>query len=179
MSIQPTSIILGSRLGVPPEESAVASLLQTRPKVLDVLRRRWPLLVVPMLTVMLVTLVGRADLSASVLRDATFERRNNLVISKLIASNSPYSFASLRQSLAADFRQFRRGRRGGRGGGSAGRSSARRLRRADLPGQGRMRDDIVGQWVDSISVLIRERATSPTSSRCDTWARSPSWPLRS
>ncbi len=155
MSIQPTSIILGSRIGAPPEESAVASLLQTLSKVLSVARRRWPLLAVPMLTTMLITLSIGLTYPPRYYVTATFERRNNLVISKLIASNSPYSFTSLRQSLATDFRNFLVV---GATLEEAGLlDHLPRDASGELTSDARaMRDDIVGRWVDSISVIIRE-----------------------
>ncbi len=155
MSIQPTSIILGSRIGAPPEESAIASLLQTLSKVLDVLRRRWPLLAIPMLTVMLITLSVGLTYPRRYYVSTTFERRNNLVISKLIASNSPYSFASLRQSLVTDVRNF----------SVVGLAVEEmglldhlpRDASGDLTAEARIdRDAIVGRWLESIAVIIRE-----------------------
>jgi polysaccharide biosynthesis transport protein len=155
MSVQPTSIVLEPRLSLPPEESPVASLLQTVSKVLDVLRRRWPLLVVPMLTVMLIVLSLGLTYPRCFYVTTTFERRNNLVISKLITNNSPYSFTALRQSLVADLRSF----------STVGvvveemglLDGLPREASGELTAQGRaMRDDKVGQWVDSITVLIRE-----------------------
>lgn len=155
MSIQPTSIILGSRLGSPPEESAVASLLQTASKVLDVVRRRWPLLVIPMLLVMLVSLSVGLTHPRRYYVTSTFERRNNLVIAKLIAANSPYSFAAMRQSLISDLRSF-----------SLVGTVMEELKMLDhlprdpagqlLPEAKAMRDNLVGRWVDSIAVIIRE-----------------------
>ncbi|MDM8005367.1 MAG: hypothetical protein QUV05_04335 [Phycisphaerae bacterium] len=155
MSIQPTSIILGSRMGAPPEESAIASLLQTLSKVLDVVRRRWPLLAIPMLTVMLITLSAGLTCPRRYYVSTTFERRNNLVISKLLASNSPYSFAALRQSLMSDLRSF-----------SAVGLAVEEMGLLDhLPhdGSGELtaearteRDAIVGRWVESITVVIHE-----------------------
>lgn len=155
MSVQPTSIVLGPRLGMPPEESPVASLLQTVSKVLEVLRRRWPLLVVPMLTVMLIMLSVGLTYPRRYYVTTTFERRNNLVISKLIANSSPYSFAALRQSLVADLRSF----------SMVGAvveemgllDDLPREASGELTAQGKtLRDNLVGQWVDSITVLIRE-----------------------
>lgn len=140
---------------MPPEESAVASLLHTMSKVLDVLRRRWPLLLIPMLTVMLVTLSVGLTYPRRYYVTTTFERRNNLVISKLIANNSPYSFAALRQSLVSDLRSFaavgaaleETGVLDGLPRESSGEQGV----------QGRaMRDEIIGRWIDSITVIIRE-----------------------
>jgi hypothetical protein len=155
MSIQPTPIIIGPRLGVPPEESAIASLLQTVSKVLDVLRRRWPLLAIPMLTVIMITLSVGLTYPRRYYVTTTFERRNNLVISKLISSNTPYSFAAMRQSLTADLRNFavvgtvleQKGLLKGLPREASG----------ELTPQGKARrDEIVGEWVDSITVIIRE-----------------------
>jgi hypothetical protein len=155
MSAQPTSIILGTRAGAPPEESALAGFLQMASRVLDVLRRRWPLFAIPLLTTALVALSFGLTYPRRYWVATTFERRNNLVIAKLISNNSPYSFAALRQSLVADVKNFN----------VVGAAVAQLGLLKDLPrnAQGELapeakarRDAIVGQWVDSVSVLVRE-----------------------
>lgn len=155
MSVQPTSVILGPRIGAPPEESAVASLLQTLSKVLDVARRHWPLITISMLTVMLLVLSIGLTCPRRYYVSTTFERRNNLVISKLLASNSPYSFAALRQSLISDLRSF----------SIVGLAveEAGLLDHLPRDGSGNLtaeakadRDAIIGRWIESITVHIRE-----------------------
>lgn len=155
MSVQPTSVILGSRIGAPPEESAVASLLQTLSKILDAGRRHWSLIAISMLTVMLIVLSIGLTSPRRYYVSTTFERRNNLVISKLLASNSPYSFAALRQSLISDLRSF-----------SVVGMAVEEMGLLDhLPrdASGKLtaeakadRDAIIGRWIESISVHIRE-----------------------
>jgi hypothetical protein len=155
MSIQPTPVIFGPRLGVPPDESAIASLLQTVSKVLDILRRRWPLFAVPLLTTMMIILAFGLTYPRRCWVSTSFERRNNLVISKLISSNSPYSFAALRQSLVADVKNL--------GAMAAACEQLGLLKGLSRDASGELtpeararRDEVAGHWAGSISVFVRE-----------------------
>src|SRR3990172_256114 len=100
MSTQPTSIILGPRYGNAADEATASDLQHVIGRVMVVLsQRRW-LFVIPLLTGMLASLAISLALPRRYLLSTIFERRDAVEITKLLNTNSPYSFATLRRSLA-------------------------------------------------------------------------------
>ncbi len=106
MTTQPTPIILGHRLGSDRDESAVSDLQHTVAKVLAVLGyRRW-LLIIALLGGLLFSLAVGLMLPRRYYATALFERRDDVVITKLVTGKSPYSFETLRQSLSVDLKGY-------------------------------------------------------------------------
>jgi len=100
MSTRSASIILDPQLAARRDEPATSDLQQMIARVLSVLRRRRWLFVFPLLTGILGALVVSALLPRRYQLSAIFERRDDVVITKLVTDNSPYSFSTLRQSLS-------------------------------------------------------------------------------
>ena len=98
MSSQSPSIIFGQRISPASEETSASDLQQLVAKVLSILRYRCWLFALPMLTGMAVVLafclMGPRQYSLR----ATFERRDDPVLIKLVAG-SPYNFDTLRRSM--------------------------------------------------------------------------------
>ncbi|MEP0841794.1 MAG: hypothetical protein HRF43_03680 [Phycisphaerae bacterium] len=99
MSTRLASIVLNPG-AVGAREGAETSDLQLMAgKVLAVLRQRRWLFIVPLLTGVLASLIFSLTLPRRYQLSTIFERRDDMVITKLVSENSPYSFATLRQSL--------------------------------------------------------------------------------
>ena len=99
MSTQPTSIILGPRYGAMADEPGASDLQHVIGKVMAILsRRRW-LFVMPLLGGMAISLAVSLTLPRRYILSTIFERRDDVVLAKLISANSPYSFGTLRRSL--------------------------------------------------------------------------------
>ncbi len=98
MSVQPTSYFPGSRL----LEASGSDFQQMVSRVLAILRQRRWLFVLPLLTGLLIGLAGSLFLPRRYVLSALFERRDDVVITNLLSSNSPYSFETLRRSLPID-----------------------------------------------------------------------------
>jgi len=106
MTTQAGPIILGHRLSRESEDSGTSDLQRMVGKVTAILsRRRW-LFVIPTLTGLLVALAVGLMLPRQYWVTASFERRNDDVVTKLVDENTPYSFASLRDSLAVDLKGY-------------------------------------------------------------------------
>ena len=106
MTTQASPIILGQRFGPEADESGTSDLQRTLSKVVAILsRRRW-LFVMPMLAALLVSLAIGLTKARRYWITARFERRNDDVITKLVNKNTPYSFASLRDSLTVDLKGY-------------------------------------------------------------------------
>jgi len=99
MSTQPTSIILGPRYGAAADEPTASDLQQVISKLTAILRQRRWLFAIPLLTGMLVSLTVSLWLPRRYVLSTIFERRDDVVVTKLISANSPYSFGTLRRSL--------------------------------------------------------------------------------
>jgi uncharacterized protein involved in exopolysaccharide biosynthesis len=99
MSTRPAHNNLDLRLFARREEPAATDLQQVVARVLSVLRRRRWLFIIPMLTGVTGALVISLFLPRQYRLSALFERRDDVVITKLVTDNSPYSFTTLRQSL--------------------------------------------------------------------------------
>lgn len=100
MSSQSTPVILGPRFGADRDEPGGSDLQQTIAKVVAILRQRRWLFILPLLTGCLVSLAASFVLPRRYHLSALFERRDDVVITKLVTENSPYSFSTLRQSLS-------------------------------------------------------------------------------
>lgn len=99
MSTQPTSLMLGQRLQALQGEPVTSDLQQVVGKVIVILsHRRW-LFVIPLLTGTLMTLAASLTLPREYRLRTIFERRDDVPITHLISSSSPYSFETLRRSL--------------------------------------------------------------------------------
>lgn len=99
MSAQPTSLIWGPRFGATQSDSYTSDLQHTLGKVMAiVVHRRW-LLVIPLLTGMIAYLAYGLTLPRRYTLSTTFERRDDVVLTKLISNSSPYTFDTLRRSL--------------------------------------------------------------------------------
>ena len=99
MSTQPTSIILGPRYGAMADEPSASDLQHVIGKVMAILsQRRW-LFVIPLLGGMAISLAVSLTLPRRYILSTIFERRDDVVLTKLISANSPYSFGTLRRSL--------------------------------------------------------------------------------
>ncbi len=102
MSVQPISSLLGSRGLSSGAESVTSDLQQVIARVTAILGyRRW-LFVLPLLTGILVSLAVSLMLPRRYELSTIFERRDDVVLTKLISSNSPYSFETIRRSLGLD-----------------------------------------------------------------------------
>jgi len=102
MSTQPLAAMLAQHLGAHEESPATSDLQRMLGRVITILsRRRW-LFVIPLLTGMLATLVVGLLLPRKYALNTIFERRDDVAISNLVDSNSPYSFETLRRSLVID-----------------------------------------------------------------------------
>ena len=98
MSNQSASIVLEG-IARRPEETGATDLQQTVARVLCILRRNRWLFVFPLLSGLLATLLVSLALPRRYQLSAIFERRDDVVITKLVSENSPYSFSTLRQAL--------------------------------------------------------------------------------
>lgn len=106
MSTQPTSIVLGQHLGAAEAEPAASDLQQVIGKVLAVLScRRW-LFIVPLLLGILGSLAVSLFLPRHYVVTTIFERRDDMVVSKLVSTNSPYSFGTHRRSLKINLQGY-------------------------------------------------------------------------
>ncbi len=102
MSVQPISSFLASRGVAPGAESVTSDLQQVIAKVTAILAyRRW-LFVIPLLTGIGLSLAVSLMLPRRYELNTIFERRDDVVLTKLISSNSPYSFETIRRSLGLD-----------------------------------------------------------------------------
>ncbi len=102
MSTQPLSAMLAHQLGALQDPAPTSDLQRMLGRVIAILsRRRW-LFVIPLLAGMLGTLVVGLVLPRTYGVNTIFERRNDVAISNLVHSNSPYSFETLRRSLVID-----------------------------------------------------------------------------
>jgi hypothetical protein len=102
MSTQPGPIIWGERLGGAKDESTASDLQQVVARVVGILaHRRW-LFLFSLLTGTLGALGVSLLLPRQYNLSALFERRDDVVITKLVSANSPYSFETLRRSLSID-----------------------------------------------------------------------------
>lgn len=97
MSMRPATIILDQFARRPDEAATDFQLLVGRG--LSVLRRRRWLFLFPLITGVLISLVASLALPRKYQLSAIFERRDDVVITKLVTENSPYSFSTLRQAL--------------------------------------------------------------------------------
>lgn len=99
MSVQPTSMIWGPRFGATQNDSYTSDLQHTLGKVMAIVsHRRW-LLVIPLLSGMIAYLAYGLSLPRRYTLSTTFERRDDVVLTKLISNSSPYTFDTLRRSL--------------------------------------------------------------------------------
>ncbi|HOW70161.1 MAG TPA: hypothetical protein PKY77_06115 [Phycisphaerae bacterium] len=99
MSVQPTSMIWGPRFGATHSDSYTSDLQHTLGKVMAIAsHRRW-LLVIPLLTGMIAYLAYGLTLPRRYVLSTTFERRDDVVLTRLISNSSPYTFDTLRRSL--------------------------------------------------------------------------------
>ena len=106
MSTQPTSIILGPHYGNAVEEASSSDLQQVIGRVMAILsQRRW-LFIIPLLTGMLISLAISLTLPRRYILSTIFERRDDVVITKLITTNSPYSFGTLRRSIDINLKGY-------------------------------------------------------------------------
>jgi uncharacterized protein involved in exopolysaccharide biosynthesis len=102
MSTAHQSILLPSPAAVGREDSLGGDLQHVVSRVRAILgHRRW-LFVFPLLTGILGSLTVSLFLPRKYVLDAMFERRDDAVITNLVAHNSPYSFETLRRSLNID-----------------------------------------------------------------------------
>lgn len=98
MSVQPTSYLPGARL----VETSGSDFQQMVSRVLTILRQRRWLFVLPLLTGLVIGLAGSLFLPRRYVLSSLFERRDDVVITNLLSTNSPYSFETLRRSLPID-----------------------------------------------------------------------------
>ena len=99
MSVQPTSMIWGPRFGATQSDSYTTDLQHTLGKVIAIVgRSRW-LLIIPLLAGVIAYLAYGLTLPRRYLLSTTFERRDDVVLTKLINSSTPYTFDTLRRSL--------------------------------------------------------------------------------
>jgi uncharacterized protein involved in exopolysaccharide biosynthesis len=102
MSTQPLAAMLAHQLGALQDSAPTSDLQRMLGRMIAILsRRRW-LFVIPLLAGMLGTLVVALLLPRTYGVNTIFERRNDVAISNLVHSNSPYSFETLRRSLVID-----------------------------------------------------------------------------
>lgn len=100
MSTRLASIILSPPAPGARENADASDLQQLAGRLLAVLRQRRWLVVIPLLTGVLGSLAFSLTLPRRYQLSTIFERRDDVVITKLLTENSPYSFTTLRQSLA-------------------------------------------------------------------------------
>jgi len=100
--MRPASILVDSRITAPREESVTGDMQLAVARVIAALRRRRWLFIFAALSGVMGGLIVGLFLPRSYQLSAIFERRDDVVITKLVAENSPYSFATLRQSLNID-----------------------------------------------------------------------------
>lgn len=106
MSAQPTSILLGQPLGASEAEPIASDLQHVLGKVMAVLSyRRW-LFIVPLLLGLFVSLAVSLFVPRHYIVTTIFERRDDMVAAKLISTNSPYSFNTLRRSLKINLQGY-------------------------------------------------------------------------
>jgi uncharacterized protein involved in exopolysaccharide biosynthesis len=98
MTAQPASIPL-DRPARPPDAAVATDLQQSVARAIAVLRRRRWLFVFPLITGRLASLLVSLALPRRYQLSSIFERRDDVVITKLVSENSPYSFSTLRQAL--------------------------------------------------------------------------------
>lgn len=88
------------------DDAMASDLQQVIGRVTAILsRRRW-LLVIPLLTGMIVSLTVSLAIPRRYVLSTIFERRDDVVITKLITANSPYSFGILRRSLEINLKGY-------------------------------------------------------------------------
>ncbi len=101
MSTQTGPVILGRGPGAA-DDSTASDLQQVVARVLAILgERRW-LFTFCLLTGVMLTLTVSLFLPRQYNLSTLFERRDDVVITKLVSANSPYSFETLRRSLTID-----------------------------------------------------------------------------
>jgi uncharacterized protein involved in exopolysaccharide biosynthesis len=99
MSTQSSIMSFAPRAGPAREESPSNDLQHMVGRMVSILRHRRWLFVLPLLTGTLAALLFSLTLPRYYYLNTLFERRDDVVITKLVTENSPYSFATLRQSL--------------------------------------------------------------------------------
>jgi len=106
MSTQPTSIMLGQHVGAAEAEPAASDLQQVIGKVIAVLSyRRW-LFIIPLLLGILGSLAVSLLMPRHYIVCTIFERRDDMVVAKLVSTNSPYSFGTHRRSLKINLQGY-------------------------------------------------------------------------
>lgn len=102
MSSQPTSLLMGSRMERRVSSTTASDFQVLVARVTSILSyRRW-MFIIPLLSGLLIALLISLGLPRRYDLSTVFERRDDVVLTKLISSNSPYSFETIRRSLGFD-----------------------------------------------------------------------------